>query len=27
MGSVLTRDMGDNEIWAGNPARFLRRAT
>ncbi len=27
MGSVLTGDMGENEIWAGNPARFLRKAT
>ncbi|MBN2399612.1 MAG: NeuD/PglB/VioB family sugar acetyltransferase [Candidatus Aminicenantes bacterium] len=26
MGSVLTKDMGENEIWAGNPARFLRTA-
>ena len=26
MGAVLTRDMGENEIWAGNPARFLRKA-
>jgi len=26
MGSVLTKDMGENEIWAGNPARFLRKA-
>ncbi|MBN2399725.1 MAG: hypothetical protein JXI33_05220 [Candidatus Aminicenantes bacterium] len=26
MGSVLTKDMGGGEIWAGNPARFLRRA-
>jgi acetyltransferase EpsM len=26
MGSVLTRDMGENEIWVGNPARFLRKA-
>lgn len=26
MGSVLTKDMGDNEIWTGNPAKFLRKA-
>jgi len=26
MGSVLTRDMGENEIWVGNPASFLRKA-
>lgn len=26
MGSVLTKDMGDNEIWVGNPAQFLRKA-
>lgn len=26
MGSVLTKNIGDNEIWAGNPARFLRMA-
>jgi acetyltransferase EpsM len=26
MGSMLTRDMGDYEVWAGNPARFLRKA-
>lgn len=26
MGSVLTRDMGEGEIWVGNPARFLRKA-
>ena len=26
MGSVLTKDMGDNEIWVGNPAKFLRMA-
>jgi acetyltransferase EpsM len=26
MGSVLTKNMGTNEIWAGNPARYLRMA-
>jgi sugar O-acyltransferase (sialic acid O-acetyltransferase NeuD family) len=26
MGSVLTKDMGEHEIWVGNPARFLRKA-
>jgi sugar O-acyltransferase (sialic acid O-acetyltransferase NeuD family) len=26
MGAVLTENVGDGEIWAGNPARFLRRA-
>lgn len=24
-GSVVTKDVGENEIWAGNPARFIRR--
>lgn len=24
-GSVVTRDVGDHELWAGNPARFIRR--
>jgi acetyltransferase-like isoleucine patch superfamily enzyme len=24
-GSVVTRNIPDNEIWAGNPARFVRR--
>jgi acetyltransferase EpsM len=24
MGSVLTKDIGDNEIWIGNPAKYLR---
>ncbi len=23
-GSVVTRDIPDNEIWAGNPARFIK---
>ncbi|MBU0490155.1 MAG: NeuD/PglB/VioB family sugar acetyltransferase [Bacteroidetes bacterium] len=27
MGSVLTKSIGDNEIWVGNPAKFLRMAT
>lgn len=26
MGSVLTKDMGEYEIWAENPARFIRNA-
>jgi sugar O-acyltransferase (sialic acid O-acetyltransferase NeuD family) len=26
MGSVLTKSVGEGEIWAGNPARFLRSA-
>ena len=26
MGAVLKHDIGENEIWAGNPARFLRYA-
>lgn len=26
MGAVLTKDVGEGEIWAGNPARFLRLA-
>jgi acetyltransferase EpsM len=26
MGAVLTKDMGEYEIWAGNPAKFLRKA-
>lgn len=26
MGSVLTKDIGDNEIWVGNPAKYLRKA-
>lgn len=25
-GAVLTKNIGENEIWAGNPARFLRYA-
>lgn len=24
MGSVVTKDIGDYEIWAGNPAKFIR---
>jgi len=27
MGSVLTKNVGANEIWIGNPAKFLRMAT
>ncbi len=26
MGSVLTKSIGDNEIWVGNPAKLLRKA-
>ena len=26
MGAVLTKDVGDYEIWAGNPAKFIRKA-
>ena len=26
MGAVLTKDIGEGEIWAGNPAKFLRNA-
>jgi acetyltransferase EpsM len=26
MGAVLTKDIGENEIWVGNPAKFLRKA-
>lgn len=26
MGAVLTKNIGEYEIWAGNPARFLRKA-
>lgn len=24
-GSVVTKSIGDNEIWAGNPAKFIRK--
>ena len=24
-GSVVTKDVPDNEIWSGNPARFVRK--
>ncbi len=27
MGSVVTKNIGDYEIWTGNPAKFLRNAT
>jgi len=26
MGSVLLKNMGEAEIWVGNPARFIRKA-
>lgn len=26
MGSVLTKNIGEDEIWVGNPAKFLRKA-
>ena len=26
MGAVQTKDVGDNEIWVGNPSKFLRNA-
>jgi len=25
MGSVVTKDISDNEVWAGNPAKFIRK--
>lgn len=25
MGSVITKDVGNYEIWAGNPAKFIRK--
>ncbi len=27
MGSVVTRDIPDNQVWAGNPAKFIREIT
>ncbi len=24
-GSIITKDIPDNEVWAGNPARFIRK--
>jgi UDP-3-O-[3-hydroxymyristoyl] glucosamine N-acyltransferase len=26
LGAVLTKNIGNNEVWAGNPAKFLRKA-
>jgi len=25
MGSIVTKDIGDYEIWAGNPAKLIRK--
>jgi len=25
MGAVVTKDIGDNEVWSGNPAKFMRK--
>lgn len=24
-GSIVTKDIPDNEVWAGNPAKFIRK--
>ncbi len=26
-GSIVTKNIPDNEVWAGNPARFIRKRT
>lgn len=26
-GSIITKDIPENEIWAGNPARFVKKNT